>query len=198
MWNWRMSAHTLNKLAFNFANGWENDHKEIVRVANSVIKENSRLAIGVLNFFYQCFKGYWDSENQRFQFGTHPLGLIYNEVGQVVGVGENTPLETRNEVNIGESNWTSIFKEKAINFLLEQHSSTTMMVLRKMQSSQYMRDALDIDGSARNTHAAVKRALDMNPVNEAEPSNPRRGYKIQLPSNSTEEHTIQVDDTDSN
>ena len=58
VWNWKMSAHTLNKSAFNFAIGWENDHEEIVRVANSIIKGNSRMAIGVRNFFYQCFKGY--------------------------------------------------------------------------------------------------------------------------------------------
>ena len=100
-------------------------------------------------------------------------------------------------MNIAESNWTSIFKEKAIDFLQEQHSPATMRVLWQMQSSQYMRDALDIDGPTRNTCAAVKRVLDMNPANEAEPSNPRRGYKIQLPSDSTEGHTIQVDDTDS-
>ena len=72
-----------------------------------------------------------------------------------------------------------------------------MRILQKMQSSQYMRDTLDIDGPARNTRATVKRALDLNPANEARPSNPRRGYEIQLPSDSTEEHTIQVDDTDS-
>ena len=114
------------------------------------------MAIGVRNFFYQCFKGYWDSENQRFQFGTHLQELIYNEAGHVVGVGENALLETQNEVNIVESNWTSIFKEKAVDFLLEQHSPATMRVLRQMQSSQYMRNALDIDGPARNTRAAVK------------------------------------------
>ena len=130
-----MSAHTLNKSVFSFAIGWENDHEEIVRVANSIIKGNSRMAIGVRNFFYQCFKGYWDLDNQRFQFGTHPLGLIYNEVGQVVGVGGDAPLETRNKVNIVESNWTSIFKEKAVDFLLEQYSPATMRVLRQMQSS---------------------------------------------------------------
>ena len=67
----------------------------------------------------------------------------------------------------------------------------------QMQSSQYMRDALDIDGPARHTRAAIKRALDMNLANEAGPSNPRCGYEIQLPSNSTKEHRILVDDTDS-
>ena len=146
------------------------------------------MAIGVRNFFYQCFKGYWDSENQRFQFGTHPRGLIYNEAGQVVGVGENASLQTRNEVNIAESNWTSIFKEKTVDFLLEHHSPATMRVLRQMQSSQYMRDALEIDRPARHTRAAVKRALDMNPANKAGPSNPRPRYEIQLPTDSTEEH----------
>ena len=72
-----------------------------------------------------------------------------------------------------------------------------MRVLRQMQSSQYMRDALEIDGPARHTSAAVKRALDMNPSNEAGPSNQRCGYEIQLPSDSTKEHRILVDDTDS-
>ena len=72
-----------------------------------------------------------------------------------------------------------------------------MRVLRKMQSSQYMGDALDIDGPAKNTCAVVKRALDMNPANKAGPSYPRHGYEIQLPSDSTKGHTIQIDDTDS-
>ena len=194
-----MSAHTLDKSAFSFAIGWENDHEEIVRVANSIIKGNSRTAIGVRNFFYQCFKGYWNLDNQRFQFGTHPLGLIYNEAGQVVGVDGDAPLEVQNEVNIAESNWTSIFKEKAVDFLLEQHSPATMRVLRQMQSSQYMRDALEIDGLARHTHAAVRRALDMNPANEAGPSNLRPRYEIPLPTDRTEEHRIVVvNDTDSN
>ena len=60
-----------------------------------------------------------------------------------------------------------------------------------------MRDALEIDGPVRHTCAAVKRALDMNPANEAGPFNPRPGYEIQLPSDSTEEHRILIDDTDS-
>ena len=198
VWNWKMSAHTLDKSAFSFAIGWENNHEEIVRVANSIIKGNSRTANGVRNFFYQCFKGYWDLDNQRFQFGTHPLGLIYNEAGQVVGVGGDAPLDVRNEVNIAKSNWTSIFKEKAIDFLLEQHSPATMRVLRQMQSSQYMRDALEIDGPARHTRAAVRQALDMNPANEAGPSNPRPGYEIPLPTDRIEEHRVVViDDTDS-
>ena len=100
-------------------------------------------------------------------------------------------------MNIAESNWTSIFKEKAVDFLLEQHSPATMRVLRQMQSSQYMKDTLEIDGRARHTRAAIKRALDMNPANEAGSSNPRPRYEIQLPSDSTEEHRILVDDTDS-
>ena len=60
-----------------------------------------------------------------------------------------------------------------------------------------MRDALEIDGPVRHTRAAVKRALDMNPANEAGPTNPRPRYEIQLPIDSTEEHRILVDDTDS-
>ena len=100
-------------------------------------------------------------------------------------------------MNIAESNWTSIFKENAVDFLLKQHSLATMRVLWQMQRSQYIRDALDIDGPTRNTRVAVKRALDMNPANKTGPSNPRHGYEIQLPSNSSEGRTIQVDDTDS-
>ena len=137
-------------------------------------------------------------DNQRFQFGTHPLGLIYNEAGQVVGVGGDASLEIRNKVNIAESNWTSIFKEKVVDFHLEQHSLATMRVLQQMQSSQYMRVALEIDGPARHTRAAVRRALDMNPANKAGPSNRRPRYKIPLPTDRIEEHRIVVvDDTDS-
>ena len=81
VWNWKMDAHFLNKLVFNFAMGWENDHEEIVRVAKSIIKRNFQAAKGMRNFFYQCFKGYWDSANKRFQFGVHPQGLIWNDNG---------------------------------------------------------------------------------------------------------------------
>ena len=42
VWNWKMDAHSLKKLAFNFAMGWENNHEEIVRVENSIIKGNSQ------------------------------------------------------------------------------------------------------------------------------------------------------------
>ena len=67
-----------------------------------------------------------------------------------------------------------------------------------MQSSQYMIDALEIDGPARHTRAAVRQALDMNPANEVGPPNPRPGYEIPLPTNRTEEHRVVViDDTDS-
>ena len=93
-------------------------------------------------------------------------------------------------MNIAESNWISIFKEKAVDFLLEQHSPATMRILWQMESSQYMRDALDIDGLTKNTRAAVKRALDLNPTNEAVPSNARHGYEIQVPSDCTEGRTI--------
>ena len=59
-----------------------------------------------------------------------------------------------------------------------------------------MRDALEIDGPARHTRTAVRRALDMNPANEAGPSNPRPGYEIPLPRDETRRVVI-VDDTDS-
>ena len=99
-------------------------------------------------------------------------------------------------MNISESNWTNIFKEKVVDFLLEQHSLATMRVLQQMQSSQYMRDALEIDGRARRTRGAVRRALDMNPANEAGPSNPRPGYEIPLPIDQLR-RVVVVDDTDS-
>ena len=59
-----------------------------------------------------------------------------------------------------------------------------------------MRDALEIDGPARRTRAAVRRALDMNPTNEAGPSNPRPGYEIPLPVDEPK-RVVVVDDTDS-
>ena len=99
-------------------------------------------------------------------------------------------------MNISESNWTNIFKEKAVDFLLEQHSPATMRVLQQMQTSQYMRDALEIDGPTRRTRAAVRRALDMNPANEVGPSNPRLGYEIPLPIDELR-RVVVVDDIDS-
>ena len=99
-------------------------------------------------------------------------------------------------MNIVESNWTNIFKEKAVAFLLEQHSPATMRILQQMQTSQYMRNALEIDGPARYTRVAVRQALDMNPTNEAGPSNPRPGYEIPLPINEPR-RVVLVDDTDS-
>ena len=65
-----------------------------------------------------------------------------------------------------------------------------------MQTSQYMRDALEIDGLARHTRAAVRRALDMNPANEAGPTNPRSGYEIPLPIDEPR-RVVVVNDTDS-
>ena len=59
-----------------------------------------------------------------------------------------------------------------------------------------MIDALEIDGLARRTRAAVRRALDMNPANEAGPSNPRPGYEILLPVDELRGEVV-VDDTDS-
>ena len=76
-------------------------------MAHSIIKRNSQMAIGMRNFFYQCFKGHWDLANQRFQFGNHLQGIIYNE--QIVEIDSNTSFATYNDVNIVKSNWTSIF-----------------------------------------------------------------------------------------
>ena len=59
-----------------------------------------------------------------------------------------------------------------------------------------MRDALEIDGPTRRTRAAVRRALDMNPANEAGPSNLRPGYEIPLPVDEPR-RVVVVDDTDS-
>ena len=135
MWNWRMDAHSIKKSVFNFAMGWENDHEEIVRVANSIIKGNSQAARGMSNFFYQCFKGYWDLANGRFQFEDHPQGLIWNDEGRIVRSSSTASLDTRNDVNIAESNWMIIFQKRAVDFLLKQHSPQTMRVLCQMESS---------------------------------------------------------------
>ena len=65
-----------------------------------------------------------------------------------------------------------------------------------MQTSQYMRDALEIDGLARHTRAVVRRAVDMNPANEAGPSNPRLGHEILLPIDEPR-RVVVLEDTDS-
>ena len=64
-----------------------------------------------------------------------------------------------------------------------------------MQTSQYMRDALEIDGPTRHIRAALRRALDMNPANKVGPSNPRPRYEIPLPIDELR-GVVVVDDTD--
>ena len=51
-----MDAHSLYKSAFSFVMEWENDHEEIVRVANSIIKGNSQTPRGMCNFFTNASK----------------------------------------------------------------------------------------------------------------------------------------------
>ena len=153
-------------------------------MANSIIKVKSQVAKGMSNFFYQCFKGYWDLVNGRFQFGNHLQGLIWNDEERIIESSSTASLDTCNDVNIVESNWMTIFQERAIDFFLEQHSLQTMRVLCQMESSQYMKDTLELDGRVRRTCTAIKRALHLNLEDEVGPSNSRRGYVFYVPNNS--------------
>ena len=84
------------------------------------------------------------------------------------------------------------FQERAVDFFLEQHSPQTMRILHKMESSEYMRDALELDGPAIRTHV-----VDLNPHDETGPSNSRLGYEIQVPSDNDQGPAIHIEDSDS-
>jgi hypothetical protein len=83
IWSWRMGTHSVFKTNVSSQFNWENDHEEIVRVCYKLVGNKSSDQ-GRRNFFYQTLNGYWDSENNRFQLGRHPDGLLWNLKGELV------------------------------------------------------------------------------------------------------------------
>jgi hypothetical protein len=155
VWSWRASAHQLDKSNVSSQIGWENDHEEIVRVCKKLISGSTAADVGRRNFFYQVMGGYWDVARKRFQFGRHPDGLLWDNMGRVVStLGEGADLNLRNALQWEESQWKEAWKEEAIDFLLEAHSPETMRTLKALRNSKMLRALINSDGPHRRTRAS--------------------------------------------
>jgi hypothetical protein len=66
VWSWQLHDHSHNKSNISSQFRWENDHEEVIRVCQRLVGVGTHNQ-GKRNFFYQCFGGYWDETNKRFQ-----------------------------------------------------------------------------------------------------------------------------------
>jgi hypothetical protein len=71
---------------------------------------------GKRNFFYQCFGGYWDERNKRFQLGQHPDGFLWNEIGERIhhSVGIMAD-DIHQNLTLSTSEWLERFKREAMD-----------------------------------------------------------------------------------
>jgi hypothetical protein len=104
---------------------------------------------GKRNFFYQCFGGYWDERNKRFQLGQHPDGFLWDEIGERIhhGVGIMAD-DIRHNLALSTSEWLECFKGEAVDYLLERHSQETLRTLERLKDSKFLKTILEVDGPA--------------------------------------------------
>lgn len=160
VWSWRLHTHSVYKSSLSSQFGWENDHVEIANVGRSLCPGNDDSSNGRRNFFFQCFGGFWDQHANRFQFGAHPDGYMWNEIGERItdDFGHAT-LDVRNALQLSSSEWMERFRGEAVDFLVEQHSQETTQILRRMKDSQFLRAILEADGPARRTRSRTRKRL---------------------------------------
>lgn len=166
LWCWKSQIHALQKPELSEIFGWQSDAAEVVKVCEHLIPLKDNSSLGKRNFFYQCFNGHWNEEENEFRFGPHPRGWLWNMDGLRVtdddGVrnfeeGAYEEPSAREELHISESEWREIFRNDAIDFLMDEHSPRTRQALQEMQQSQFMRDLLEEEGPARRTRSRVRR-----------------------------------------
>jgi hypothetical protein len=104
---------------------------------------------GKINFFYQCFNGYWDERNKRFQFGQHLDGWVWNEKGERIhhDVGIMSE-DIRDNLTFSTSEWFKRFKGEVVDYLLERHSPETLRTLERLKDSKFLKAILEVDGPA--------------------------------------------------
>jgi len=162
IWSWRAQTHSIFKSNVSDELGWENDDKQIVRVAKKIIgsaKEDQWKQ----NFFYQTLNGYWDPTHRKFQLGMHPKGLIWNKEGElVIGLEGQASLTAREAVQMSLSKWKYLLKNDAVDFLLEEHSPQTLRTLRELRNSQILRSLSETDGPFRRTRTRARRTLTLD------------------------------------
>ena len=160
VWSWRLNSHSVYKSELSSQFGWETDYKEITRVCHRLISRGEERSQGKRNFFFQCFNGYWDERANRFQFGVHPRGWMWNERGErITDDNGQATMDVRNALQLSLSEWMERFRGDAVDFLLEQHSQETTRALRQMRDSDFMRTILETDGPARRTRSRTRKRL---------------------------------------
>ena len=159
LWNWRVGRHDVYKSLISAELGWEHNPEEIQRVCEHLIR-NGQNVQGRRNFFYQTLDGYWDSVNNKFQYGKHPQGLLWDLNGNVVEqLGEPMAMDLRMALQMEESEWKETWKKDAVDFLLEEHSPETRRTLDALRNSQMLRALIEEDGPAKRTRAKKKLEL---------------------------------------
>lgn len=164
-----MHNHSVYKSNLSSQFGWEMDHHEIARVCHRLIPIDNEHSEGKRNFFFQCFNGYWDARAKRFQFGVHPNGWMWNELGvRITDDRGDAPMDVRNALQMSLSEWMERFKGDAVDFLLEEHSQETTRALRQMKDSDFLRAILEADGPARRTRSRTRKRLVLGESDDEE------------------------------
>jgi hypothetical protein len=148
VWSWRLHDYSHNKSNISSQFWWKNDHEEVVRVYQRLVDVGPQNK-GKRNFFYQCFGGYWDETNKRFQLEQHPDEWLWNEVGQRIhhGIGIMAA-DIRDNLTLSTSEWLEHFKEEVVDYLLERHSPETLRTLERLKDSEFLKTILEVDGRA--------------------------------------------------
>jgi hypothetical protein len=172
VWSWRLSIHSHQKSNMSAELGWENDADQIVTVCEKLVGSGAKNE-GKRNFFYQCFRGYWHAGEKRFQFGAHPQGYRWNEVGERIhhGLGD-IPNNIAEDLQLSESEWIQRFKGEAVDYLVEVHSPETLETLKKLKDSDFLRAILEADGPARRTRSQTRRRLVLGDGEDNPPDMP--------------------------
>ena len=188
LWSWRATTHSLFKSNVSAQFGWEEDHQQIVEVCNKIVGQGAQLQ-GKRNFFFQTLNGFWDAGNQRFQFGVHPEGKLWNAEGKLVtnanGIAD---VSIRNAVQMDLSQWKTVYQSEAVDYLLERHSPETLRMLEGLRSSQMIRQLAEADGPHNYTRARAR--LNFNPSGLATVSN---SADVAGPSNSADVFDLNED-----
>ena len=159
IWSWRANTHSVFKNDISAMFGWEHNHEEIVRVCKKIIG-SAPADQGKRNFFYQTLDGYWDSCNNRFQFGQHPQGLIWNKEGRLITDDRGrADMDSRSAVQMDLSEWKEQWKIEAVDYLLDEHSPMTLRTLEELRNSQILRNLAEADGPYRRTRTRARRNI---------------------------------------
>ena len=136
---------------------WEYYSAEIVKVCHEICKGKTIAEErGKRNFFYQVMDGHWNESRERFQFGPHPQGFLWDAKGKLIADQQKEMLQMTDEdlticnaLNMEESEWRLIFKSSIVDYLLEEHGLATLCVLCQMRNlaswKQYLEQMIPLE-----------------------------------------------------